>query len=395
MDLFCTFYLAVEICLLCLLHLLWKNVSQKTTSYLQTVLSFNYKIIIWASYGYLWRVLRRLTVNITFSSNCLCKSSALRSEEIEVIIRGLFKDRNKNGSSGAKVNLSSWVNTYVFNFTMRICTGKRCVSEEDIGTEKGKQIIEETRGFMFAAFALILNVCDFLPVLKWFRYKGIEKSMVLAHKKRNEFFNSLLDEFRHKKESISVSESSTSRNSDTLVETLLSLQESELEFYTNDLIKSALLITSMTIQWAMRLLLTHPEAFHKCVINETLRIYPPVPLLFPHYSLEDCTVGGYNVPKHTILMVKAWPSTGTLTYGMSQKSLCRRDLRQWKGKKKVSIINLYHLWFDWESVEIEENLDACYDDRINLKKDKPLEANAFRDRIVFNSYHSSESIYIK
>ncbi|KAH0694327.1 hypothetical protein KY285_021424 [Solanum tuberosum] len=67
--------------------------------------------------------------------------------------------------------------------------------------------------------------------------------------------------------------SSSNRNSDTLVGTLLSLQESEPEFYTNDLIKSVLLglivggteTTSMTIQWAMRLLLAHPEAFHKAI----------------------------------------------------------------------------------------------------------------------------------
>lgn len=217
---------------------------------------------------------------------------------------------------------------------MRICTGKHCVSEEDIGTEQGKQIIEETRGFIFT------NVCDFLPVLKWFRYKGIEKSLDLARKKRNEYCNSLLDEFQHKKQSISFSKSSSNRNMDSLVETLLCLQESEPEFYTNDLIKSVLGLivggtetTSMTIQWAMQLLLAHPEAFHKlrteidskvgnesllnesnftelpylhCVVNETLRLYPPVPLLFAHYSLQDCTVCGYDVPKHTILMVNFW-----------------------------------------------------------------------------------------
>uniref|UniRef100_M0ZUQ8 Cytochrome P450 n=1 Tax=Solanum tuberosum TaxID=4113 RepID=M0ZUQ8_SOLTU len=67
-------------------------------------LSFNYKIIIWDSYGYLWRAFRRLTVNIMFSSNSLCKSSALRREEIGIIIRCLL-------SSSAKINLSSWVNT--------------------------------------------------------------------------------------------------------------------------------------------------------------------------------------------------------------------------------------------------------------------------------------------
>ncbi|KAH0680394.1 hypothetical protein KY290_022579 [Solanum tuberosum] len=150
-----------------------------------------------------------------FFFNSLQKSSALRSEETIILIRG---------------------------------TGKRCVSEEEIGTEK---------------------------VLKWFGYKGIEKRMISAHKKRNEFLNSLFDEFRQKKVSpISVSESSTDGNrkkKGTLVETLLFLQESEPEFYTDDLIKcvlQALFIagtetTSMTIRWAMRLLLAHPQAFHK------------------------------------------------------------------------------------------------------------------------------------
>ncbi|MCD7465894.1 hypothetical protein HAX54_002102 [Datura stramonium] len=296
--------------------------------------SFNYKVVVWAPYGYLWRALRRLTVIEIFSSNSLQKSSALRSEEIGILIRGLFKASDQNGSSGARINLNSWVFTFSFNVMMRIGTGKRWVSEEEMGTEKGEQIIEEIRGFFFVTLS-VMNVCDFMPVLKWFGYKGIEKRMVSAQKKRNAFLNSLLSEFRQKKLTpISVKK-------DTLVETLLSLQESEPEFYTDDLIKGVLPVlfvagtetTSMTIQWAMRLLLAHPEAFHKlraeidsnvgnerllkesdlsnlpylhCVINETLRLYPPVPLLFPRYSLEDCTVGGYDVPKHTILMVNAW-----------------------------------------------------------------------------------------
>ncbi|KAH0683947.1 hypothetical protein KY289_021699 [Solanum tuberosum] len=255
---------------------------------------------------------------------------------------------------------------------MRICTGKRCVSEEDIGTEKGKRIIEETRRFIFAAFALILNVCDFLPVLKWFRYKGIENK------------------------------SSSNRNSDTLVGTLLSLQESEPEFYTNDLIKSVLLTTSMTIQWAMRLLLAHPEAFHKwgrsgcsinlislsfliyTVINETLRLYPPVPLLFPHYSLEDCTVGGYDVPKHTILMVNAWAIHRDPDLWDEPEKFMPERFEAMEGEKEgfnykfvpfgmgrrafpgvtmalhsVSLVlGSLIQWFDWKSVEKEENLDA-------------------------------------
>ncbi|KAK6792720.1 hypothetical protein RDI58_011801 [Solanum bulbocastanum] len=401
--------------------------------------SFNYKAVVWAPYGYHWRALRRLMVIEIFSFNSLQKSSALRSEEIRILIRGLFKANcNRSGCSGTKINLSNWVFSFAFNVMMRIGTGRRCVSEEEIGTEKGKEIIEEIRGFFFATL-LVLNVCDFLPVLKWFGYKGIEKRMVSAHKKRNEFLNSLFDEFRQKKVSpISVSEFSTDGNREkkgTLVETLLSLQESEPEFYTDDLIKSVVLMlfiagtetTSMTIQWAMRLLLAHPDAFHKlraeidskvgnerllnesdftnlpylqCVINETLRLYPPVPLLLPHYSLEDCTIGGYDVPKHTILMVNAWAIHRDPEVWEEPEKFNPERFEDMKGEKEgfnykfvpfgmgrracpgaamglrtVSLVlGSLIQWFDWENVEFGENLDACYNTRITLNKEKPLEA---------------------
>ncbi|XP_076920084.1 cytochrome P450 81C13-like [Bidens hawaiensis] len=86
------------------------------------------------------------------------------------------------------------------------------------------------------------------------------------------------------------------------------------------------------MEWAMSLLLNNPSVLNKaraeiekhvghdrhveesdmcnlpyigCIIKETLRMLPPGPLL-PHESAEDCTVGGYHVPKGTILLVNVW-----------------------------------------------------------------------------------------
>ncbi|KAH6788572.1 hypothetical protein C2S51_003578 [Perilla frutescens var. frutescens] len=293
-------------------------------------LTYNYASFTWSPYGHLWRILRRLSVVELFSSHTLQKSAIIREQEIAKVVGALHKICK---NTGQKVDLNTLISTYSFNIVMRSLTGKGFVGEEEIGSEAAKETIQRIRE-LFAP-SLLLGMCDYFPVLRWIGYKGMERNMMLLHKKRDEFLQRLVDEIRAK------NNANGERKRRNFIEALLSVQAEEPEFYSDDIIKSFLLVilsagadtSSVTLEWAMSRLLTQPEEMQKlreeidenvghdrlikdsdlpklpylrCVVNETLRSHPAAPLLLPHFSSEECVVAGYSIPRGTILMVNAW-----------------------------------------------------------------------------------------
>ncbi|PON46381.1 Cytochrome P450, E-class, group I [Trema orientale] len=132
------------------------------------------------------------------------------------------------------------------------------------------------------------------------------------------------------------------------------------------------------------------------IISETLRLYPAAPLLVPHYSSSDCTIGGYDVPRDTIVLVNAWAihrdptlwedaetfkperfenSGESEGYKLMPFGLGRRACPGMGLAQRVVGLTLGSLiqCFEWERIS-EEKIDMAEGKGLTMPKAVPLEA---------------------
>ncbi|KAJ8762617.1 hypothetical protein K2173_008056 [Erythroxylum novogranatense] len=302
-------------------------------------LHYNYRAIGFSSYGDHWRNLRRVTSMELFSAPRLNKFSKIWEEEIQLLLKQLFQE---SVDKEMRVNLSSLFMELTFNVMLRMIAGKRYYGKGVVDDE-AKEFRDLIREYMEVHGSVTLN--DFFPVLQWVDFQGIERRMIRVMKKVDAFVQHLVNEQRKKRAEsslvVSGSNSIDRESGRTLIDAMLSLQETQPELYPDEDVKGVIMemltagseTSATTMDWAMSLLLNNPEAMQKTVadieavvglrrlmdettlpnlnylqnvIKETFRLYPAAPLLVPHESSDDCNVGDFHVPKGTMLLVNAW-----------------------------------------------------------------------------------------
>lgn len=229
-----------------------------------------------------------------------------------------------------QVELSSMLHNMMYNNLMRMISGKRYYGEEiDAKDVKEAKEFRETVAELLK-FAGVTNKADYLPFLRWFDFQNLEKRLQNISNRFDVILNGLIHENRSKMKS-----------ENTMIDHLLKLQESQPEYYTDQIIKGLVLAmlfagtnsSAVTLEWAMSNLLNHPEVlknakdemdtyigqdrllnesdltklpYLKKVVLETLRMYPPAPLLIPHMSSDEIIIEGFNVPRDTIVLINGW-----------------------------------------------------------------------------------------
>ena len=119
-----------------------------------------------------------------------------------------------------------------FNNIMRMVAGKRYFgvegAEDDEEAREFRELLKEV--FKYGGVA---NPGDFLPLLRWIDYMDFEKNLSRIMTKLDAFLQRLIEEHRSK------------NGGNTMIDHMLSLQESEPQNYTHSVIKSTMLVTSL------------------------------------------------------------------------------------------------------------------------------------------------------
>ncbi|KAK3007760.1 LOW QUALITY PROTEIN: hypothetical protein RJ639_013496 [Escallonia herrerae] len=143
---------------------------------------------------------------------------SIREDEVMVLLHKLAKT---SCHGFVKVELKSKLSELTFNNIMRM--------ESVISVKIGAS-----------------NPGDFLPVLRWINYKGVEKTLVRLGKKMDAFMQGLVDENWR-----------GNGKNNNMISHLLSLQESQPEYYTDQIIKGLVLVPSLCSEPLIRCNIGH------------------------------------------------------------------------------------------------------------------------------------------
>lgn len=385
-------------------------------------IGYNNTTMVQSSYGDHWRNLRKLATLEIFSTSRLNMFLSIRRDEVNQLLRRLSKNSRYEF---AKVEIKSNLNELSFNIITRMIGGEKYFGEDvdnQAETRHAREVILKVLSQGGASHA-----ADFVPLLRWIDYDGYEKGVVALSKQRDKILEDIIDKHRRDE----------SRNS--MVDHLLSLQKSEPDYYSDSIIKGLMTVmilagtdtSAVTIEWAMTLLLNNPEVLRKAreeidtilghdhlveesdlsklpylqnIISETFRLFPAAPMLVPHESSADCIIGGYDVPRGTIVLVNAWsihrdekvwddPSSfkperfeigvseafKLMPFGMGRRSCPGAALAQRVvGLGLASLIQC----FEWERISDKE-IDLAEGRGLTMPKLEPLEAMC-RSRDIIN-----------
>lgn len=290
-------------------------------------MGYNHAIFGFNPAGPYWRKMRTITANELLSKQGLKTLYRILVSSVTTSIKEIHGKCDE-------IDMKKWLRDITLDVVFRVVAGKRL--REANGSEGGKcmELVER-----FFVLFQVLMYGDFIPFLRCLDIGGFEKEMEKTGKEMDKVLSRWLEE--HKRKRIFCGDKVEQDFMSVLLSIFDGNEKNDLGFDLDTITKATCLAlilggvdsTSVTMIWALRLLVNNPWALKKAqyeldthvgrkrkvnisdienltylhaIIKETLRLHPPTQLSPPREAITECHVAGYHVPAGTQLYLNLY-----------------------------------------------------------------------------------------
>ncbi|KAI5662849.1 hypothetical protein M9H77_22172 [Catharanthus roseus] len=292
-------------------------------------MSRNGKDLIWADYGPHYVKVRKFCNLELFTPKRLEGLRPIREDEVSAMVESIFKFCINPENKGKSLLMREFLGSVSFNNITRLTFGKRFMNSEGEIDEQG----QEFKGIVSNGIKIgaKLSMAEYVPWLQWM-FPG-ETQVLDKHNARRDRLTRLIME-EH-----TLARQKSGNTKQHFVDALLTLQkEYDLSDDTVigllwDMITAGMDTTTISVEWAMAELVKNPRVQQKAqqeldrvigsdrrmtesdfsnlpylqsIAKEALRLHPPTPLMLPHRANSNVKIGGYDIPKGSIVQVNVW-----------------------------------------------------------------------------------------
>ncbi|POO02655.1 Cytochrome P450, E-class, group I [Trema orientale] len=316
--------------------------STRPTIAASKLLGYNYAMFGFAPYGPYWRQMRKIATIELLSNHRLDMLKHIWASEVETWVRELHNElclKKGNEENRVLVDMKRWFGDLTINIALRMVGGKRYFGATKSGFEEGearrrRQVMRDF-AYLFGVFVL----ADAIPFLGWWDVNGYKKAMKKTARELDVLVEEWLEEHKQRRKLFG----DKGKEEKDFMDVMLNiLEEAKVDGFDADTINKATCLnlilagsdtTMVTLTWALPLLLNNPLKLKKAqeeldlivgrdrnvdesdiqnlvylqaIVKETVRLYPPSPLVL-RSTMEDCTLSsGYQVRAGTRLIVNTW-----------------------------------------------------------------------------------------
>ncbi|KAL7141290.1 hypothetical protein ABFS83_08G043600 [Erythranthe nasuta] len=318
-----------------------KAFSDRPATTATKLLTYDFAMFGFAPYGPYWREMRKIVTLELLSHRRIGMLSHIRASEVKTSLKEIY-ELCVDAKQGLKIDMKQWFGDLTLNAAVRMVGGKRFVgARSDCEDEKARS--QQKLMTDFFRFFGVFVLSDAIPIFRWFDLQGHEKSMKRIAKELDVLIGEWLVEHKERRRQ-SISGEEEIRSDHDFMDVMLTITDgADLPDFDADTITKATCLNlilaandtvMVALTWVLSLLLNNPLVLKKArdeidtcipknrhveesdlknlvylqaVVKETLRLYPPAPVIGLHSAMEDCTISpGYNVHAGTRLMVNIW-----------------------------------------------------------------------------------------